>query len=392
MEIEQQKREWEEKRLIQKQNEQLAKHRMEMEENETLTYSREDSLNKVNIRSKTKSQTVCKRKFENVKNSGRGNEKGKKSNGTESCKQNGMQIDTERKLIATASNNVDNSARRHTRNLSNRSKLNDSIKIKTRTQLSVPNVGQREIVKKYDRSVSMNSLKSHARSISESTSRSLADSTSQPTSTMTASPDESDSECSLDVMIDSNDVNDSDSNSNQNTGHDKERIDFDSVSINEETVQNDNTVTEEAIGKLSDSLKGSEEDNKLTSSPRTRSRGTVKINLWTLDESPIMAPKRQKLTNFKNSSDTLSKDDKQLKADFGVKECCISLTKPSSKPKSQKRILPTKSNRSLESWAQNSSDVSINRTCDFKATRDDTPERVPITRQRRNTILTNNSL
>lgn len=407
MEIEQQKREWEEKRLIQSQQEQLEKQRSELEENETLTYSRQDSLNKVNIRTKKNSPLINKRKLESVKDSERVNEKGKTSNGTESGIQNGMSkdMDSKGKLVAKASMSVEASARRHTRNVANRSTYEDSFSVKTRAQITTP-TGGRVASRKSGRSVSVNSMKSQARSASESTSRSIADSTSQPTSTMTATPDESDSECSLDVMIDSNDVNDSDSNSNLNTGNTKERSRFDSTSPDEETLQNDESTLrdETTVEKMTKSLTGVDEEGKITSSPRTRSRGTVKINLWTLDESPIMAPKRQKTMNCKSSSYVHSKEEKQLKADFGVKECKVavvdihlkppvnSMLKPSPKPRSQKRHPSAKNNHSLESWVQKPPDVFLNRPCDFSAVNEDAPERIPVTRQRRNTILINNSL
>lgn len=406
MEIEQQKREWEEKRLIQSQQELLAKQRSELEENETLTYSRQDSLNKVNIRSKKKSPLINKRKLESVKDSERVNEKGKTSNGTAIGIQNGMSKDDSKgKLVAKPSMSVDALARRHTRNVANRPTYEDSFSVKTRAKITTP-PGGRVASRKSGRSVSVNSMKSQARSASESTSRSIADSTSQPTSTMTATPDESDSECSLDVMIDSNDVNDSDSNSNQNTGNAKERSRFDSTSLDEESHQNDeSTLTDETtIEKMTKSLTGADEEGKITSSPRTRSRGTVKINLWTLDESPIMAPKRQKIMNCKSPSYVHSKEEKQLKADFGVKECKVavvdihlkppvnSMLKPSPKPRSQKRHPSAKNNHSLESWVQKPSDVFLNRPCDFNAVNEDSPERIPVTRQRRNTILINNSL
>lgn len=400
MEIEQQKREWEEKRLIQRQQEQLAQQRLDVEENESLTYSREDSLNKVNIRSKMKSQM----NHENANKSDRVVEKGKKSNGMESGIQNGILKGSDKigKLMTSSSNNTTSSTRRHTRNFASRSTIDESFSLKTRALISTaPAVSQRVASRKSDRSVS---VKSHTRSTSESTIRSIADSTSQQTSTVTATPDESDSECSLDVMIDSNDVNDSDSNSNQNIGNVKGRNRFDSTSLDGETLQNDDsTMTDETtMVKMSKRYRDTEEDSKVTSSPRTRSRGTVKINLWTLDESPIMAPKRQKTMHLKNSSDVLTKEEKQLKADFGVKECKVavvdihlkppenSIMKPCSKPRSQKRHSTAKS--SQESWVPKPSDVFLNRTCDYSLATDEAPDRIPVTRQRRNTILINNSL
>jgi hypothetical protein len=409
MEIEQQKREWEEKRQIQRQQEELEKQRTEKEDNEMLTYSREDAMNKVNIRSKNKSQLLGKRKIENANlsppkaNSGLG----KKSNGMEVV-QNGIASEKEvNKILKTPPKKFIESpataARRNTRKNANRSLLaEESLLLIRPTPTGTPLVTSR----KSDRSTSIHSIKSTARSTSESTSRSTADSMSHQTAT-TTSPDDSDSECSLDVMIDSNDVNDSDSNSNQQSAAAiKERSHFDSTSQDDDTLLNDDsTMTDETtIEKMSKSFKESTDSgSKIASSPRTRSRGTVNVNLWTLDESPIQLPKRQKTSsNHKNSSDVGHKEEKQLKADFGVKECKVSvvdiqpkalkppdntLLKPSPKARAQKR-LSSRNNHTLDSWLQKPPE-KLQQPEEVQPAGDDDvqEERIPITRQRRNTIL-----
>lgn len=394
MEIEQQKREWEEKRQVQRQQEELEKQRTEKEDNEMLTYSREDAMNKVNIRSKNKSQVLGKRKSENANHS----PQGKKSNGTEVV-QNGTAKDKSKILRTPPKKIVEPTVRRNTRNTLNRLAAEESPVKK------VP-MPPRSTSRKSDRSTSIHSVKSAVRSTSESTSRSAADSLSHQTAT-TTTPDDSDSECSLDVMIDSNDVNDSDSTSNQNAAGVKRRGHFDSTSQDDDTLLNDDsTMTDETtIDKMSKSFKESAESgSKITSSPRTRSRGTVNVNLWTLDESPIQPPKRQKaFPNHKNSSDVGQKEEKQLKADFGVKECKVSvidihtktlkppdsaLLKPSPKSRAQKR-LSSRNNHTLDSWLQKPPPVSekLQQAEEVQPASDDTEEeRVPITRQRRNTI------
>lgn len=404
MEIEQQKREWEEKRQIQRQQEELEKQRTEKEDNEMLTYSREDAMNKVNIRSKNKSQVLGKRKIENANlsppkaNSGQG----KKSNGTEVV-QNGIASEKEiNKILKTPPKKFVESpataARRNTRKNANRSLLAEEAR-------PTPTITARATSRKSDRSTSIHSIKSTARSTSESTSRSTADSLSHKTAT-TTTPDDSDSECSLDVMIDSNDVNDSDSNSNQQSAAAvKERSHFDSTSQDDDTLLNDDsTMTDETtIEKMSKSFKESTESgSKITSSPRTRSRGTVNVNLWTLDESPIQPPKRQKVSNHKNSSEVGQKEEKQLKADFGVKECKVSvvdiqpkalkppdsiLLKPSPKARSQKR-LSSRNNHTLDSWLQKPPEkLQQPEEVQPAVDEDVEEERIPITRQRRNTIF-----
>ena len=389
LEIEQQKREWEEKRQIQRQQEEVEKQRAEKDDNEILTYSREDAMNKVNIRSKKKPQVLGKRRAEslNVTN------EGKKSNGTEVVVQNGTAKSLE--VMKTPQKKiVDSTVRRNTRNTV---KVDDSPLIRT------PLVTPRATSRKSDRSTSINSVKSSARSTSESTSRSAADSLSHQTAA-TTSPDDSDSECSLDVMIDSNDVNDSDSNSNQQTIAAKARSHFDSTSQDDDTLLNDDsTMTDETtIERASRSFQEStDRGNKVESSPRTRSRGTVNVNLWTLDESPIEPPKRQKLTtNHKSSQELSLKEDKQLKADFGVKECKVSvvdiqtktlkppenkLIKSSPKARVQKR-LTVANNHTLDLWLKKPEKLQPNE--EVQPAGDYTEEeRIPVTRQRRSTAF-----
>lgn len=408
MEIEQQKREWEEKKQAQRQQEELERQRAEKEENEILTYSRDDALNKVTIRSRNKSVVLGKRKFESAAHE-TSKAQGKKNNGTEFA-QNGISKETEKKsenVLKTPPKRTEATIVRNTRNSSFRSTADESLLSKV-TKPAPPHISPRGVSRKSDRStsiISTKSQKSQKRSASESTSRSAADSMSLKTAT-TTSPDDSDSECSLDVMIDSNDVNDSDSNSVQNTNNAKGRNRFDSTSRDDDTLLNDDsTMTDEtAIEKSSKSLKDSEANSKITSSPRTRSRGTVKINLWTLDESPILAPKRQKLSSGKNLSDVQLSDEKQLKADFGVKECKVavfdiktkaaalkapgnSMRKPSQLKSRASTLRPPKNNHTLDSWLNKSAEAPP------KASEDATPEeRIPVTRLRRNTIFNNQTL
>lgn len=397
MEIEQQKREWEEKRSIQRQQEELEKQRAEKEENEILTYSREDALNKVNIRSKKNPQVLGKRKSENANSSPKTNTQARKSNGTEVMR-NGV-VKSE-KVLKTPPKKIDTTPRRNTRNTTNRSMLDEnSSSVKANSQRLPP----RGTSRKSDRSTSIhsNSVKSHTRSTSESTSRSTADSMSLQTATTTHSPDESDSECSLDVMIDSNDVNDSDSNSNQIAGNTKNRNRFDSTSHDDDTLLNDDsTMTDETTIEKMSKKSVETSDGKNTSSPRTRSRGTVNVNLWTLDESPILPPKRQKTFSKLSLDSQQKKDEKELKADFGVKECKVSvidintnplkppMIKPSPKSRAHKQPLAKQIN-TLDSWIQKAPAAVKQSQSDARSESDkeSVEERIPITRQRRNIIL-----
>lgn len=337
MEIEQQKREWEEKRLAQLQQEELERQKNEKEENELLTYSREDALNKVNIKSSSKFKTNRKSAANNNVNKSSSSKsmiksevtspvRSKNSNGTpQSVTQNGIV-----KKSPAKSSIEDSGSKRSTRNTQNR--VNQSVvKEESKSGARLANIiPRRALSRKSDKSTS--SILSKRTSTSEST---RSTSMSRQTSSIR---DDSDSECSLDVMIDSNDVNDSDSNSNA-----KAESNFDSTSQDDCDTLIDSTLTDETTV---------ERKSKTTSSPRTRSRGTVKINLWSLDDSPILPPKRQKF----NKSIELN----QLKADFGVKECKVSVTdihmKSTTKPspsRVQKRLLSSaKNNHTLDSWIQ----------------------------------------
>lgn len=396
MEIEQQKLEWEEKRQVQRQQEELEKQRADNEENEILTYSRDDALNKVNIT--TKKLMLGKRKSEIANNSSQSNAHGKKNNGTKAT-QNGISKETSTKSRKSLSNIAD-VPRRNTRNSLNRSAGDDKLRARRSSPSIMP---QRGTSRKSDRSTSVHSRKSQARSTSESTSRSTANSVSRQTST-NASPDDSDSECSLDVMIDSNDVNDSDSNSNQNNVNEKMRSRLDSTSRDDTLLNDDSTMSDETtIDKL---MKNRE--SKVASSPRTRSRGTVNVNLWTLDESsPILPVKRQKMSN-KSSSESKRIEEKKIRSSFGVKECKVSIVdiksksmalrqaesstmKSSSKPRVPKKLFNAKTNHTLDQWIQKPSTPLPNADTPTESVKDE-PERVPITRQRRQTILMNKTL
>lgn len=396
MEIEQQKREWEEKRLAQLQQEEAERQKNEKEDNELLTYSREDALNKVNIKSSTKSnrKTAANNNINSNTKSNSNSSGNKRNNIVKSENVNQTKVPSPVRGKNSNSNGTPQQSRngivkkspvkpaedplaptppkRNTRNTS-KSVASESKVISSRI------IPRRALSRRSDKSTSsiLSKRTNTVRSTSEST---RSTSMSRQTSSV---PDDSDSECSLDVMIDSNDVNDSDSNSNA-----KVESNFDSTSQDDDTVLNDDsTITDETtIEKKND---------KVTSSPQrsTRSRGTVKINLWSLDDSPIMPPKRQKISQKSN-------EYSQLKADFGVKECKVSMTdihikpmKPSpSQARIQKRLTSSaKNNHTLDSWVQKMPEP-LNRSNSNKTTNDSENEEKPtkqITRTtRRNTNKT----
>lgn len=333
-EMENQKREWEEKQIVQRQQEELERQRAEREDNELLTYSRDDALNKVNMSSKRKSQLLGKRKANSNANDSL---QGKKTNGREVV-QNGTPKNRSLK--------VESPRRRSFRNLNNL----DDVPASTPKQIKLEQ-SKSSSLRKTNRSVSIMSAKStQARSASESTSRSSGNRRAM-------TPDGSNSECSLDVMIDSNDVNDSDSNSNH-----KSKAHFDTTSNDDDTLLNeDSTMTDETIIEK-DGRRNAFRDGhkKTTSSPRTRSRGTVNVNLWTLDDSPIEPLKRQK-----NKSISENHREDVLKEKYAIKECNVTMvamnandrskialqpTPIKSSPKMRPKKLPLKNNQTLDGW------------------------------------------
>uniref|UniRef100_A0A4Y0BL68 Helicase domino n=1 Tax=Anopheles funestus TaxID=62324 RepID=A0A4Y0BL68_ANOFN len=137
------------------------------------------------------------------------------------------------------------------------------------------------------------------------------------TATLLKSLDEFDSECSLDVMVDSNDAPDSDSNQMNNyyinsagTGmpHDEDALatvggsnvkeqsrptsrgarSFDGRSKTPNATPTSSMVSSSGDLTVDETSDDVDESGATKTTPRTRSRGTVKINLWTLDDSPML--------------------------------------------------------------------------------------------------------
>jgi hypothetical protein len=348
-EIENRKREWEEKQAAQRRQEELERQRTEREDNEILTYSREDAMNKVNITSKRKSQLLGKRKHENNAKNLNNSQQGKKTNGREIVVQNGSAKKSPNKSHVK----VESPTRRSFRNRNN-DDLPQPPPTKQPVKLDLSSKKNQQ-QRKTMRSTSIMSGKSKTRSASESTSRSSGN-------RQTMTPDDSNSECSLDVMIDSNDVNDSDSNSNQ-----KSRGHFDTTSNDDDTLMNDDsTMTDETIVENEDRNKSllKSIDKKNTSSPRTRSRGTVQVNLWTLDESPIEPRQKAKKSISENH-----KEDNDSRMKHALKECEVQVVRlsdkvekkelneskpsPKMKPPNSKKF-NVKNNQTLDSWLKSS--------------------------------------
>lgn len=386
IEMEQQKRDWEERRLAQQKQDELKKLKTKEEENELLTYSREDALNKVNINT-NKNIILSKYKSEKPNHLLRSSKRGKNSirNGTIIRNNNGILKRNEKSVNnekRPSSKNIDVSFKRTTRNSSrkniddNDGKFNAKLLFATRRALSLK------------RESSCSPKTKNVRTASETTQ---STSPSQHTSVH----DTSDSECSLDVMIDSNDINDSDSNSAHNSNHESS---FDSSSQEEDTIKNDDiTIADETtVEKNPQAFKEFNCGMEHTSSPRTRSRGHLKIDLWSLDESPILTSKRQR-TSFSIKRESPQKE-KQLKDEYGVKECKVAMVdiqKPkkscSIKLRAQKQFRPVNTNNQiLGVWVQKKSE-SLQKHKPISSNMDN-EDIAPKTRTRKNASSINNTL
>lgn len=383
MEIEQQKREWEEKRQAQMKEEEEARQLAEKDDGELLTYAREDALNKVNIKSDKKPHTISKQRNVNNKIS-----RGKVINGMDKVG-NGHAKEVQRKSESTPVRTLP--PRRNTRYSGRRSFVSEDLQEEIKTP---PPVIPRKSINR-STSISKQLLKTQIKS--EITR--LPSDVSVSKSAKTVTPDESDSECSLDVMIDSNDVNDTDSNSNEVLAH-TETSRFDSSSRDGSTVLNDDdSMSGSGFRSTKKSSSASNASNS-ANTPRTlRSRGTVAINLWTLDDdSPILPPKRQKISSTKKIKPNKEEEEEEkLRADFGVKKCRVSVVdivtptilKPPEKTlpvkvnsKPQRKLFNVKNNHTLDGWLnKNSSDDSSN-----SEKVDENEKKI---RPRRNTVLMN---
>lgn len=360
MEIEQQKLDWEANRIAEQKQEQEELDKIEKED-DILTFSRDDALNKVN-KSNKKLDSKNMRKVDEATVSSK----------TTKYTRNGLI--SKREEQETVVRKVSNDESDGRINRLNRSKRNTipspSFQIEKKSKLSItePIVSKRNTRNRY------NSMRSNA-SISINNEKPLNSESDIDSKNSKKSAGESDSECSLDVMIDSNDVNDSDSTSTHQVNNFNLSQDEDATLLNDSN--NDTNDSKLENGRMQSSYISNNlscvAEGGTTSSPRTRSRGSVKINLWTLDESPILPPSKRQRTNYSKSNSNSTPDvtddsrdldtkelDETLKADFGIKELKIvvddhmkrpgnKLRSPGKKKRSKANVIATK-NHTLDIW------------------------------------------
>lgn len=307
-EIEQQKRDWEANRLAQLKREEEAARQLEAEENDLLTFSREDASNQVNKSSSNRSSSGGKvnnnnvtskdgkklihRRVAIVKNAHKGmlgkrkgsisGEEGKDINRAR-CRATMAALASRKakkmKLVRQSESSATNTTIRTRR---------DSVR-----NIARPNNSRRKRLKRSpSKRITRSSESKEDQENKDGTDKSEEVKDVRPT-------DEFDSECSLDVMIDSNDAPDSDSNQMNNY---YSSVDDESGSQS----QDDGNQRPMDESKQTEAGAG----DGVNSTPRTRSRGSVKINLWTLDDSPILAVKRPRTGDSLRSKKNVSGDNK----------------------------------------------------------------------------------
>lgn len=311
-EIEQQKREWEANRLAAlKQEEEDARRAEEEEDNSMLTYSQEDAKNQVNIKNKPINRRLLKVKNSEmmnrrgikrrVGNSGvsissvraGGNLRGKGNLGARALKRRQLNavVENKRRRLTRLRNSVAQSSSATIVTTSSPKKLNSKNPTPKKRPLR--------------RNVTVKSESEGEDSMPTTSYNSDSQCTAE-INHQTGDGDFDDSECSLDVMIDSTDAQDSDSKSDKHSystaQSDGEENDDDDDEDCDNGPENDDDSDASGGEKENDKTKNGPKNNRRISinnhidinGPRTRSEGTVKLNLWTLDVSPILPKIRSK--------------------------------------------------------------------------------------------------
>lgn len=355
-EIEQQKREWEANRLAALKKEEEDEKRA-AEEDEMLTYSREDAQNQVN-NNKFNRRKPVNRKLLKLKQNNRNNVSNSKRIKVRQQQQQ-QHIEKPVRMVAQRALGMRRALRNNSKPISSLAKTGPVNIVRKVTEPTTKSHVVKSVALATKRVASLRASSRLNRSakrlrrntkngtsdednndndvdsvvdttkdnngIAETNTKSTAIENSKVTgisecSDRPRSEDFDDSECSLDVMIDSTDPQETDETSNGDNNdeddeynendEDDEDVDFDDndEESNESTlVQSDESVasfndTDSDYAKtnstlLNSTLKNSSiTDNHINvNSPRTRSHGRVKIDLWTLDKNqkvPELCAKR----------------------------------------------------------------------------------------------------
>uniref|UniRef100_A0A336MIX0 CSON001825 protein n=1 Tax=Culicoides sonorensis TaxID=179676 RepID=A0A336MIX0_CULSO len=281
-EIEQQKREWEANRLAEMQREEEERKRQEKEDNNLITYSREDSKNQVNNKFNSTNNYNRRKSNLNASNSvnKRGSGKkvsnqGKKENEIGQAGVKNSRVLRKSSEISTTNSQKKVSPRKSISVVKSPPKSNkisnkkSPIRSTSQNKSIQSNTRQKRLTQNTNKRIS--GIRKLDNSVADSTENSEDENESDEVESVAArNVDSDDSECSLDVMIDTTD-DDPDDSSNQASTNGASH--GGSIKDGEgETTENE------------------ESDKGMR---KTRSRGTVKINLWSLDPNPIEATTRR---------------------------------------------------------------------------------------------------
>lgn len=279
-EIEQQKREWEANRLaaLRKEEEEEDARRAEEEENQLLTYSGVDARNQVNNKSKkTVNRSLGRNK--GLTNTRRQSEIVKVDRRSRNLQTPKSTQSKRRTLPATIS--------------SKKRKIEETKATKNRT------ISSRSIPKRLCRQTNNSRSETTDNDIDVSSDGGNASSNESKKGTSDSfvdSDDDSLDECSLDVMYDEqqSESNSVQAGSSSGVENEKSESSNNNSSGGEEDSENEENGSElngkeNVVQPISADNRRVSVTNRLDiNSPRTRSRGTVNVNLWKLDDSPIL--------------------------------------------------------------------------------------------------------
>lgn len=293
-EIEAQKKEWEANRLaaIQKQEEELQKMELENEGGDEyesdddimLTYSREDAMNQVNNKSKKylisrAKKTIVNKRLVKVKEQ----EASKVKIGQSSLARRKSNSPPKRKSCKRPINVLSSTSKTtNMRSFCSKKRKTDIINRRITRSSPTKTSPNKTTLKKELGNSSYEDLDNENESVDEEKSKN-----GENTKLASSDDDTTMTECSLDVML-----HDTTTNSTNYNKSDSENV---------SSKENPYSDYEE---KESDPIPKSKINLLDVNSPRTRSRGSVKINLWTLDESPILPPSRSVIHNKKDACPT----------------------------------------------------------------------------------------
>lgn len=344
-EIEQQKREWEANRLaaLQKQEED---EKRAAEEDDLLTYSREDAQNQVNNNKFSKRKPVNRRLLK-VKQNDRNSVANKRLKNRVAMKKPVRTIQTSlgphralrnnsKPIISLAKNepltsDANKSGGEQSTKSSRTNSKKRSVAARNMNRLAKQSKSiQAEATVSSDDEPLIKTRRNNG--IDELKSMPDDEKIDEPTesSDCQQSEDFDDSECSLDVMVDSTDPQDSDEDRSNNDDDDDDSIELQSDAS---AIETDTDATKENNRSLNSTLKSGSIGKFIdTNSPRTRSRGRVKINLWTLDESqnlPELCAKRglnksggsKNASNIENGNGSSAEDIANNESDSEDEDC-----------------------------------------------------------------------